>query len=99
MLHEELGAELDVADKEGFTPLYAAVGFGMTDMARWLIDKGADMERRQKSQATPLFYAAHSNSLGCARLLLARGAKVEARDCNHRSGRRRQPAQRWARAR
>lgn len=84
VLHLELGCELDVPDQEGFTALYAAVGFNMTRVAEWLLDHGADVNRRQRSLATPLFYAAYSNSLDCARLLLHKGATLQAVDCNNR---------------
>lgn len=68
------GADLDVADGNGETPLMKTAMLGKTDAARMLLDAGAD-PNRGTIFGTPLSYAVNFKRAELAALLLARGAK------------------------
>ena len=64
------GAEVDLVDKKGQTPLHVACFKGHVDAARLLLDKGADIDRVNKRGETPLYAACSKGHVDAARLLL-----------------------------
>lgn len=50
----EKGADLEVRDKNGETPLHLACWFGRVETAAFLLDQGADIEARSSNGNTPL---------------------------------------------
>ena len=48
------GAEVDLRDKEGYTPLHLASGYMQVPVIRALIDAGADPEVEDKDGRSPL---------------------------------------------
>lgn len=69
------GADLDLANEHGETPLMLASLKGAVDIARQLLDRGAKVDR---TGWAPLHYAASGPSVAMLKLLLDRGAAVDA---------------------
>jgi len=74
------GAQVNVRDKDGRTPLHGAVGSGDEDVATLLVASGADVNAADNNGRTPLHAAARRGSTDVVRLLIDSGAKVDARD-------------------
>jgi ankyrin repeat protein len=70
-----------LANADGNSPLYEAVGSPDLAVARLLLAKGADANQRNPFGRTLLHRAADEDRLEVVRLLLANGADVNARDC------------------
>lgn len=71
------GADPDVAEELGITPLMLAVGAGNSSMAELLLDKGADLNRRDDSGATALYWAIKEGHKNLIERLILRGAETE----------------------
>ena len=71
------GADVNVKDDRGATPLMYAAAVGSEAMMRRLIEAGADVNARNSFQATALLWC--SNSLPRVRLLVEHGADVNMR--------------------
>ena len=75
------GADIDVGDRGGQTPLHlAALGDGEDRVAtvNALLESGAEVNARNDDRRTPLHYAWHDGEV--ARALIHGGADVDARD-------------------
>jgi cytohesin len=72
------GAHVNLADKNGFTPLHFAAQTGHVDAAEVLISAGCSVDSRSSEQATPLHVATQDGHLPMVQLLLARGANPNA---------------------
>ena len=70
------GANVNVRDENGYTPLHEAARAGLTDMARLLIAKGARVRDDGPGGLTPLHLAAEHGFTDTVRLLLENGADV-----------------------
>ncbi|KAL6887401.1 ankyrin [Trichoderma longibrachiatum] len=81
------GAEADLPDKYGRTPLsYAVSRTGNEASVALLLDHGAEVESRDVAGRTPLSYAASTyGNEAVVALLLDHGAEVDARDSNGRT--------------
>jgi ankyrin repeat protein len=71
------GADVDVKNKWGDTPLHLAKN---VEIAKLLIEKGADVNAKDNGGETPLHLASYNDSIELATLLLDRGADVGAKD-------------------
>ncbi|KFV61106.1 Ankyrin repeat and protein kinase domain-containing protein 1, partial [Dryobates pubescens] len=76
----ERGADPNVADDEGWTPLHFAAQSG--DDRLLLASQGADLERKQKNHRTPLHVAVERGKFRVVHCLLKRGACVNSLDQN-----------------
>jgi len=76
----EAGAEVNVEDAWGSTPLHFAADTGYTDLARLLIEKGAIVYTKDISMMTPLHRAAERGHIDVVRLLIEKGADITAQD-------------------
>src|SRR5262245_50578529 len=76
----EGGAEVDVTDDFGATPLHGAAMIGDVDVARVLVGKGADVNRQTQDGYTPLHIAAISGKTEFVQFLLDKGANRNLRD-------------------
>lgn len=86
------GADPNIANINGKTPLMTAIKYGNHDsitglrsdgsvgLIRTLLDKGADVNARDSGGLTPLIQAALVNDGGTVRALAARGADLNAKD-------------------
>ena len=68
--------DLSHKDKEGYTPLLAAVETAGADVAQLLIDAGADIEVKHIDGRSPLLAASHFGNLRVVEVLLKAGADV-----------------------
>jgi hypothetical protein len=81
----QLGAQLDLVDKDGYSALHWASFFGHEHVAKALLDgknegRGATIDLRDKKGRTALVIASWKCHEAVVRLLLSRGAKQELQD-------------------
>ena len=81
------GANPNVRDKAGVTPLEIASNLGWNDGVQKLIDEGAEVDSRNEVGATPLIAAVHRRDLPLIRILLKAGADPDRTDYSGRSAR------------
>jgi ankyrin repeat protein len=74
------GADPNVRDADGRTPLFSAVLGGSVGLVGLLLESGADVNARDEAGWTALHFAAQEFEPEIARLLVARGADVNAQD-------------------
>jgi len=74
------GADVNVADKYGKTPLHSAALKGYKEIAELLIAKGANIETKDIFGNTPLHEAVWFKNKDVVELLIANGADVKAKD-------------------
>jgi uncharacterized protein len=79
------GAEINVADQDGFTPLMIAIMRGNLKMATYLIERKADVNRRNKIGQTALMLAAQGGHKQLVEELIRVGADVRAVDNEKRN--------------
>jgi ankyrin repeat protein len=70
------GAATELRDKDGDTPLHAAVRFDRIHAARALLESGADVEASKEGNVTPLSIALEGGDKDMITLLLTYGADV-----------------------
>ncbi|KAL1632792.1 hypothetical protein SLS56_003282 [Neofusicoccum ribis] len=76
----DMGVDVQVEYKQGFTPLHEASQEKQTEMIVFLLDHGADISSKQHDGRQPLHIAADHGHVGVMDVLLARGASVSAKD-------------------
>lgn len=69
-----IGADIDIADKHGCTPLYLIVGTGNVNLVNYLISKGAKIDIKNKNGCTPLSNAVFHGKKEIIELLIELGA-------------------------
>lgn len=74
------GANPNVTDNKGDTPLMAAVQLRFTDGATYLISNGASIDKANDNGETPLIRAVQLRDVGLVRLLVTQGANPDKRD-------------------
>lgn len=79
------GADPNIADKRGVTPLQIAARLGFAEGAETLLKAGARVDVTDRTGETPLIAAVHQGDLALARLLLRHGANPEQTDNSGRS--------------
>ncbi len=81
------GANVNLADARGTTPLQLAVSLGFPEGVELLVGKGARIDEPNASGETPLISAVHRRDIGMMRLLLKAGADADRADNSGRSAR------------
>jgi len=76
----ETGADVNVTDVQGSTPLHAAARAGAADRIETLIAAGANLEARDRWGHSPLHVACACDQPEAVRVLVLRGADVYAKD-------------------
>jgi ankyrin repeat protein len=74
------GANPNLADNDGNTPLMDAVQVRFEDAVQSLIARGAQVDKPNNSGETPLIRAVQLRDVGLVRLLVTNGANVDKRD-------------------
>lgn len=81
------GADPNIADKKGITPLMLATNLGFVEGVEKLADHGAQVEVADSTGETPLIIAVHARNIPMVRLLLAKGANPDRSDNSGRTAR------------
>lgn len=81
------GANPNIRDKKGVSPLQLAVGLGFVDGVDALLHSGAEIDVNDKAGETPLIAAVHRRDVALIRLLLSNGADPDRTDNSGRSAR------------
>ncbi len=81
------GANPNIADKNGITPLVLAANLGFIDGVEALIKAGARVDVANNAGETPLISAVHRKDTALVRLLLSNGASPDRNDNSGRSAR------------
>lgn len=71
------GADIDVKDHQGYTPLFIAVNSGFKEIALHLVQNRASVNEPANDGMTPLWVAIHKNEPEMARILLTVDVDVE----------------------
>jgi ankyrin repeat protein len=79
------GANVNIVDKDGDTPLSTAATFDRRDVAEVLIANGADVHRAGAEGWTPLHSAARQHDLSLMKLLLDHGAPINVVNKHHQT--------------
>ena len=81
------GANPNIRDKKGITPLQIAATLGNVPCVEALLKAGADVNEINKLGETPLIAAVHNRDTALMRVLLANGANPDSNDNSGRSAR------------
>ena len=81
------GANPNIADKNGVTPLVLAANLGFVEGVEALVKAGARIDVSNNAGETPLISAVHRRDIALVRLLLANGANPDRNDNSGRSAR------------
>lgn len=81
------GADPNIRNKRGVTPLQLATAVGFIEGAEELIKGGANVNISDQTGETPLIAAVHSRNVPMVRLLLAQGSDPDRNDNSGRSAR------------
>lgn len=81
------GADPNIRNKKGVTPLQLATSMGFTEGVEALIKGGATVNVADQTGETPLIAAVHSRNVGLVRLLLEKGGDPDRNDNSGRSAR------------
>lgn len=81
------GADPNIANKRGVTPLQTSVALGDTEGAEALIKAGAHLEHGNATGETPLILAVHRRDMAMLRMLLEKGADMDRADNSGRTAR------------
>ncbi|UNF62747.1 ankyrin repeat domain-containing protein [Spiroplasma poulsonii] len=71
-----IGADVNLQDENGRTPLFVATSINNPEMVQLLLDNGADINLQNKNGITPLNFAVIKKNLKMVQLLLDKGANV-----------------------
>nr|WP_255504759.1 ankyrin repeat domain-containing protein [Novosphingobium sp. EMRT-2] len=81
------GANVNIRDVKGTTPLVMAVDLGFAEGVDFLIKSGARVDEPNNTGETPLINAVHRRDMAIIRMLLKAGANPERPDNSGRSAR------------
>lgn len=81
------GADPNIRNKKGVTPLQLATSLSYTDGVEALIKGGASVNVSDQTGETPLIAAVHARNVAMVRLLLEKGADPDHNDNSGRSAR------------
>jgi len=81
------GANPNIRDKKGVSPLQLAVRLGYAEGVEALIEAGAEIDIKDDAGETPLIAAVHRRDTALVRLLLEKGADPDRTDNSGRSAR------------
>lgn len=74
------GADVNIANRDGDTPLLVASRIGFAEGASFLISRGAQVDRPNRRGETPLIIAVQQRNIALVKLLAERGANPDRTD-------------------
>jgi ankyrin repeat protein len=74
------GAEINLCDKQGQSPLFGASLYGRCDVVKCLLSSGADINLSHEGGQLPLFVASSYGYYDIVRLLTSHGALRDEND-------------------
>ena len=81
-----LGADINLPDNYGRTPLHVASAVDYPEMVEFLIEMGANINALTKTEnQTPLHYAAQNDATSSLKVLLNLNANIDAFDYKERT--------------
>ncbi|RLN86126.1 hypothetical protein BBJ28_00005151, partial [Nothophytophthora sp. Chile5] len=80
LLEGARSSDVDVTNKQNWTPLIAAAARGNIEIVRLLIEKNADVNRKRRGDMTALHLATERGHAEMVDLLLSHGADVDAKN-------------------
>ena len=72
----DIGADINLANRDGETPLYVASLFGYVKMVRILAERGGNINKANKNGETPLHIASQNGQVEVVKILLEKGANI-----------------------
>ena len=81
------GANVNIRDAKGVTPLVLATNLGFLEGVDLLIEQKAHVDESNNAGETPLITAVHNRNIGLMRILLKAGANPDRADNSGRSAR------------
>ena len=80
------GADVNIKDNFGRSPLHVAAAADYVEMMTFLITCGADIGAQTSGEEqTVLHYAAKNGAVNCVKVLLTQGADIDSRDFKGRT--------------
>jgi tetratricopeptide (TPR) repeat protein len=76
------GADVNVKNNDGFTPLILALSNGFKELSELLIAKGAEVNVKDNNSRSPLTYSLVGGYKEIAELLISKGADISVKDKN-----------------
>jgi len=76
------GADMNIRDKDGMTPLMIAIKKRETDISTYLISKGANLDVMDNGGNTALIHAIKKGDIHLACMMIEKGANTRYRDVN-----------------
>jgi serine/threonine-protein phosphatase 6 regulatory ankyrin repeat subunit A len=73
------GADIEIADEGGVTPLMQAIDGNKFKVVKFLLSHGGNANAQDENGRTPLMYAAEKGNVSIVKLLLKSGAKIDTR--------------------
>lgn len=74
------GADVNLVDSNGLTPIYVAVNSQSPDITKILLEKGANVNTRYQQNESVLFLASALKNIECMQLLIKHGADVNIKE-------------------
>lgn len=74
------GADNNLRDAQGVTPIHYTAYWGFTDLVEILLNKGTDLDEKDFFGRTPLHCAAVNGHLETVKFLHSKGADIEAKE-------------------
>lgn len=76
------GADINISDEYGETPLHSAALYGHLDVVKYLVEQGADVDVKNKFWETPLDVAENNKYPAIVKYLVEQDADVDAEKDN-----------------
>lgn len=76
----ENGANIEVKNKDGYTPLIVASWNGHLEIVKFLVEKGANVEAKNDYGDTPLTLASMDGNFEVIKFLIENGANIETKN-------------------
>jgi len=76
----EIGADINLKDNRGHSPLHHAAIYGKIEIVKILLQAGAKLDIQDNDGRSPLHRAARNGKIGILKILIDAGAKLDIQD-------------------